>query len=119
MSNIMRKLRREGGERTLDTAEQRRVATNGRSIINLHRVIQHNLGHDVVQGADLAEFPMHAPELSDLQGQSTEQAPYTDMPPAEVERDEFSAQNIEYLNYLAGSALVNNPDNDIDLQNAA
>lgn len=118
MSNIVKRLRREGSdERELDVPEQRRVGVNGRSIIAMHRVIQHNLGHDVVQSSDLAPYPMHAPQLSDPNEQPSDYINYPDVPGADTERDEFSTKNIEYLNFLAGSGLVN-PE-DIDLRNAA
>ena len=111
----MKRLHREGSGRELDVPELRRVGVNGRSIIAMHQVIQHNLGHEVVQGSDLADYPMHAPELPGLHEHATDQLSY----PADItERDEFSTKNIEYLNFLAGSGLVNSPE-DIDLQNAA
>lgn len=119
MSNIVKRLRREGSNgRELDVPEQRRVDANGRAIIAMHRVIHHNLGHDIVSDSELAQYPMHAPQLSDLHEQPTDQLSYPNTPGADAERDEFSTQNIEYLNFLAGSGLVSSPE-DIDLRDAA
>lgn len=117
MTNFSKRLRREGAERQLDSAAQRRVDINSRIILGLHRTIQQNLGHDLVEGSDLMAYPMHAPQLPEASPVRADDRTYEQLSQPEPEITEPSSDNVRYVNFLANSGMVETPQS--ELQDAA